>query len=225
MQFSPVVLLLAGICLLHTAAAVNLPHSIGVFSSSLFDSIQPNSDTNYILSPLSVLLDLSMALFGARGNTATELERSLKLTPPAASREQIGTAIRQLLAPLQSKASVLHVVNKIYVNQQSIIRPQYNSQLRTDFFATAESLDFGDAAGSAAKINDFVAANTNNLIRDVIAANELTPDTRMVLVNAVHFKSDWLHKFQAKKTWKDTFYLADKTEIQTDFMHATVSGI
>lgn len=45
----------------------------------------------------------------------------------------------------------------------------------------------------------------------------ITQGTALVLANAVHFKSGWLHKF--KETHDETFYLTPSKEITVKMMH------
>lgn len=41
---------------------------------------------------------------------------------------------------------------------------------------------------------------------------DITPDTRMVLLNAVYFKGNWAKKFEKEGTSDRTFYLNEKSE-------------
>lgn len=213
-----------------SAAAVaeqplDLTSSIGRFSVNLFGAIaNGRPDSSYILSPLSVLTDLSMARLGACGQTARELDAGLQLGAGRHTAPQIAAAFRSFLQPLQSAQSALHVVNKIYVNDQFTVKPQFNALVAGNFFATADALDFGQPSRAAAVINDYVASQTNQLIRNLVDAGQLSADTRMLLINAVYFKAAWLHPFEKWRTRKETFHLqsggADAGR-QVDFMHAT----
>jgi len=44
-------------------------------------------------------------------------------------------------------------------------------------------------------------------IRDLLKPGTVTPMTRLALVNAVYFKGDWLHKFDAANTKEMPFKL------------------
>jgi serpin B len=45
----------------------------------------------------------------------------------------------------------------------------------------------------------------------------------MYLINAIYFKSIWANRFDVTQTNKQTFYLADNTPVQTDFMNGRIS--
>ena len=43
--------------------------------------------------------------------------------------------------------------------------------------------------------------------------------TRLVLVNAVHFKDDWLHKFSEQGTFEEPFYNSKDSLVNIPMMH------
>jgi serpin B len=49
--------------------------------------------------------------------------------------------------------------------------------------------------GSRKTINGWVEGKTRGKIGNLIGPNVLRPLTRLVLVNAIHFKGTWLHSF------------------------------
>jgi serpin B len=53
----------------------------------------------------------------------------------------------------------------------------------------------------------------------------LTPDTAMVLVNAIYFKGDWLHPFDPNSTHDAPFHLLDGSDIQVEMMSQSLSGV
>lgn len=178
--------------------------------------------TDFVISPFSVLADLSMAYLGARGTTATELKSGLQL---CGTKRSIGNAFHDLLKPLQDSKSVLKVVNKIYPSVDVSVKANYNTVVTRDFFSSIQKLNFRNADESAKIINKYVANNTNNLITDLIDSSMLSPSTQLVLVNAVYFKSVWQFPFNTRSTQKDAFYKADGSIIQVDTMHLTVCKI
>ncbi|KOX72798.1 Antitrypsin [Melipona quadrifasciata] len=60
-------------------------------------------------------------------------------------------------------------------------------------------------------INTWVEKNTNNLIKNLISPDMLNAATRLVLVNAVYFKGQWLHKFDAELTMDMPFHVNKDT--------------
>lgn len=98
------------------------------------------------------------------------------------------------------------------------VKKSFNDVASKSFASESQSLDFGQNVQSAKTINTWVEDNTNNKIKDLIAPDNLSGDTRMVLVNAIYFKGFWTYQFDPKKTFKAPFYLNDVDSVETDFM-------
>ena len=67
---------------------------------------------------------------------------------------------------------------------------------------------------------------------EIVPASVLNERTRLVLVNAVYFKGDWKHKFDARATIEDDFHVSkDKTArvlmmyLKEDFYYAVNNDI
>ena len=58
---------------------------------------------------------------------------------------------------------------------------------------------------SRLQINQFVEDATNQKIKDLLENDDVNGDTRMVLVNAVYFKSNWQIPFKVGKTHSRNF--------------------
>ena len=55
-------------------------------------------------------------------------------------------------------------------------------------------------------INDWVAAETEDKIKNLVPADALNPDTSVVLVNAIYFRADWKYQFDKSKTREKNFF-------------------
>lgn len=178
---------------------------------------------NIIVSPLSVQTALGLALLGATGETYTQLFDGLKLSSTVgndAQRSAIADAFHQLLSPLETNP-MLKIANKIYVQNQYHIKPAFGQLAKEKFASETQTLDFADAGPSAATINAWVESKTNNRIKELISADALSADSRMVLVNAIYFKGSWLHQFPPAMTVKAPFYTTETESTDVDTMHVT----
>lgn len=97
-------------------------------------------------------------------------------------------------------------------------KPTFNEIAKKSFASESQSLDFAQTAQSAGTINKWVEDNTNNKIKDLISADSLGEDTRMVLVNAIYFKGFWTYQFDPKNTFKGPFYLNEQETVTVDYM-------
>jgi serpin B len=98
------------------------------------------------------------------------------------------------------------------------VKRSFNEVATKSFASEAQSIDFSQSAQSASTINGWVEENTNNKIKDLISADSLGADTRMVLVNAIYFKGFWTYQFDPKATFKAPFYLNEQDTVEVDFM-------
>lgn len=101
--------------------------------------------------------------------------------------------------------STFSLANKIYVQTGCKLNQQYEKTVVNEYRSGIEELNFADSDASAETINNFVEQKTNEKIKDLIAPDMLSADTRMVLVNAIYFKGDWLHPFDAENTYQGEF--------------------
>ena len=67
-------------------------------------------------------------------------------------------------------------------------------------------------------INDFVAAETKDKIKNIIKPENLNSRTVLLLVNAIYFKADWKHKFDKSRTEEKDFYLEGSIPQKTSMM-------
>lgn len=71
-------------------------------------------------------------------------------------------------------------------------------------------------------INAWVAERTYDLIPELLPSGVITPDTRMVLVNALYLKAPWSEPFDEGQTTSQPFTLVDGTTVDVQMMHADV---
>ena len=70
------------------------------------------------------------------------------------------------------------------------------------------------------KINRWVEKKTNDNITNLIPPlGMLSADTRLILVNAIYFKSPWLSKFMYHNTFSGSFFVSQNEEIKVNMMY------
>src|SRR5262249_24404422 len=81
-------------------------------------------------------------------------------------------------------------------------------------------LDFErDTEQARQTINAWVAKETRDKIKDLIAKDVLHKDTRLVLTNAIYFKAAWLENFFEAAPKKGNFKVSDGETVPVMFMH------
>ncbi|KAH8415940.1 hypothetical protein KR222_004330, partial [Zaprionus bogoriensis] len=186
------------------------------FSHKLYEALvaqKPNQ--NIIFSPFSIQTCAAMARLGALGETADQLDRGLELV--SKDTNQIAASFHQVLSAYEN-SPILHIANKIYVQQSYELKKEFSGLVTRQFLSAAENLDFANNVGAAAAINSWVEQKTNNLIKNLINPGVLNSDTRLVLVNAIHFKGEWVVPFDVHYTRDEAFFLNEADSIDVPMM-------
>lgn len=160
-----------------------------------------------------------MCLTGARSETAQELKELLHLTN--LRDEDILKMNNELIKNVNTglgKHVIINTANKIYPNNNFQLEKKFVDAVKNHFHGEVEQVDFSDASASSKKINDWVLVKTNNKIKDLIPASSINNLTRLILVNAIYFKGNWMQKFDVIDTSKEDFNCADGSKVKVEMM-------
>ncbi len=201
------------------------------FALDLYGQLRAN-DGNLAFSPYSISLALAMPYAGARGQTESEMAKTLHYT---LSQDRLHPAFNQLDQDLaregQASSSEEHplqlkIANAVWAEKTFSFLQPYLDLLAQNYGAGIQLADFINQREAVRKqINDWVAKQTNDKIKDLIPADALDAATRMVLVNALYFKADWANPFDPANTADAPFYLLDGSQVQSKQMSDHFSGI
>jgi serine protease inhibitor len=183
-------------------------------------AIQKGQNGNLFFSPASLRLALAMTYAGARGETAAEMSRALGLPADvAAMASSFGATIRRWNTSSDPKVKLV-VANRLWGQAGMAFVPDFLDQLRSGFDAPLERLDFAGAPEpSRIRINAFVEAKTQHLIKDLLAQGDIHAATRLVLTNAIYFKGEWRDAFKPSATKVEPFHLAPGEDVPAPLMH------
>ena len=187
-------------------------------------------DGNLILSPFSMSLALAMTYAGARGETESQMADTLHFDLPQGQLHPAFNALDQDLAPRGKAISddeeplQLNIANAIWAEQTYPFLQDFLDVIASNYGAGIALADFNNKYESIRKeINDWVYDETQEKIKDLIPEGILNSDTRMVLVNAIYFKADWLDQFDPVETHDYPFHLLDGTDVTVKFMKQNVA--
>ena len=191
--------------------------------AQLLAQLQASGTGNIALSPASIATALQMAYVGARGSTATEMATSLHVD--GMTHTDVAAAAARLLgelAPLaHDKDQLLDVVNTVWAQSGFPLTPAYDAMMRTGFGAGLRRTDFRQSEHARQTINAAIAAATRDKIRDLIGSGQITPDTRLVLTNAVYLKARWDAPFEPSETQPRAFHRGDGSAVTVPTMAQT----
>lgn len=150
-----------------------------------------NGSKNTMVSPLSVMLALSMTANGADGNTLAQMENVLggDLTI-----DEMNNYLYSYVKGLPSnKKSNLSIANSIWFRDSKCLSVKGEFlQKNADYYgADAYKAKFDN--GTVNDINSWVKKNTKGMINKVI---DSIPDTVMLyLINTIAFEAEWQSKY------------------------------
>ncbi|SFR99807.1 serpin B [Halomicrobium zhouii] len=199
------------------------------FALELHRHLAAGDGGNQFLSPYSISVALAMPFAGARGETREQMRETLRYT----LGEDVHPALADLQAELDSRATTtdptdgddvdafqLAVVNALWGREDYPFSEDYLALLEDHYGAGLEAADFaGDPEGERQRINQWVADATEDRIDDLLPPNAITPQTVLVLTNAIYFMASWYQEFDPEDTADGTFTALDGTESTVPMMH------
>ena len=171
---------------------------------------------NFIISPLSAYIDLSMVLNGASGNTASELMSVLMKN--ASSIDSLNKFNEYLCSELITldNTTELRIANSIWSNQSFEIEQSFIDVNENFYHAPSTSLDFSKSE-SFDLMNKWLDEATNGRIKEFQV--ERTPKLKLVIANALYFNSRWASPFDPKDTKDAEFINSDGSKSTVKMMH------
>ena len=199
------------------------------FALRLYRQLAAADSDNLFVSPYSISTSLSMVLAGARGNTAAELASALGVADAGtwdAERnvldQRIGTQTGiQPSEQSQAQPLVFESANSMFGQAGYPFEQPYLDVLARDYGSGVQAADFATQPEAARlAINDWVANQTEQRIKDLLAKGTIDDMTLAVLVNALYFKANWMKPFDPVATNDAPFQLLDGGPVSVPTLHS-----
>lgn len=194
------------------------------FAMDLYARLAGSNKGNMFLSPMSIHTALAMTRAGARGTTDRQMSRTLHLD---AAGDQAHASLALLTAKLnspprdfkQNPLYELSVVNALWGDRRYGFDPEFTALLKDSYGAPMHLVDFRAPEPVRKRINDWAAMQTRQKILDLIPQGLITPRTRLVLTNAIYFKSNWAHPFKKPATAVGEFRISPGKTVRPRMMN------
>ncbi len=212
------------------AGAKAAANSINAFAIDLYRQLLGGPDLkseNAVFSPTSILLALAMARGGARGQTAAQLDATLH----ANGWDALAAALNSLDQALASKnatwkdeegkahALSLKIANAAFGQRGWPIEPGYLNAIATALGSGLGLVDYRAGDETARKaINAWVSSHTAKRVPELLGPGDVDTLTRLVLVNAVYLKANWMEEFPVEATRLRAFTRLDRTKVMVPTM-------
>ena len=165
-------------------------------------------------SPLNLSLALAMAGEGAEGETFKQFADVIGWGE--ATKEEIGAYYKKMIAGLVTTDPQVSFssCNSFWAAKNLVLLDDYKSLLTRNFAAESFSVDFSDSA-TKDRINQWCSDKTDGKIPQMLS--ELSPATRLMLINALLFKAPWGLTWEVR-TGREFNGTTGKTK--KDYLHA-----
>jgi serpin B len=173
------------------------------FAFKLYGQLR-TTEGNLFFSPASIEAALAMTREGAAGNTLRQMSL---LLPRTAS------------FPVVGKNVTLESANALWIDKKFPVLEEFQTAVQEKYGAEIRPADFaGQPDVEREAVNRWVEAKTRDKIKNLLVPGSVMPDTRLILVNAIYFKGDWLHAFQKQKTADEPFWTAPDASASVPMM-------
>ncbi|CAH1776291.1 unnamed protein product [Owenia fusiformis] len=200
-----------------------LTKSMNAFAIDLYKEIvkqnKGNDTENVFISPISISMALSMMLLGTAGDTKTQMVETLHLKDTPGDIFHSAYACLKDFLFKDRKAFALQSANKLYRDKTLKVKEPFLESLNKFYDGAIEELDFKDSETSTKIINNWVAEQTMQMIKEVLVPGDIDTMTIMALVNAIYFKGSWVSQFKPENTKERIFHRLDKTTTPVTMMH------
>lgn len=178
---------------------------------------------NLFLSPYSISSALAMTYAGANGETKTEMEKVLRFTSGKTLPIAFAELNQHLMAGGDSKeGTTLQTANSLWLQTGESYLPEFQTVIVNSYKGFLEQVDYmQDPEMARKKINDWVEEKTNGRITDLLQSNDIQTSTRLVLVNAIYMKGNWMLPFKEENTKSGSFYVNNGNKIDSQMMEQT----
>ena len=187
------------------------------FAFHLFSEMNKmkSEQENWMISPFSLSMVLGMTSNGASGNTLTEIKKVLG--HENVSTEETNAFYKKLIKELGDldDTSQLNIANSVWAHNGIGLSDTFVEMNQKNYNAQVQNLDFA-SPNALTTINQWCAEQTNQTIPAIV--DEISEDTKLMLLNALYFKGVWKNKFEERYTITDDFTNVDGSIAKVSMM-------
>ncbi|KAM4537356.1 plasminogen activator inhibitor 1 [Odontesthes bonariensis] len=184
-----------------------------VFSQLTRDSVEKS----LAFSPYGVACVMAMAQLGADGNT----HRAITTAMGFSLQERGMPRQQRLLQRSLAREEGVDVASGVMLERKMSLEKGFRRALAKTFQTHPHQVDFSKADEAVEVINAWVSEHTAGAIPEFLASGSLTDETRLVLLNALHFQHLWKVPFDPKLTQERIFHCANGSTVPVHMMTLT----
>jgi serpin B len=164
-------------------------------------------DRNLVISSLSIDMALALCAAGASGETRDVLVDLLGAPDDLDAQNRKYCELLRSIDDGEKRPYRLAMANALWAARGCGLRPEFADMATDSYDAVVREVDFAGRTDEAiAAINRWAADKTQGNITELVNADLIRLDTRLVLTNAIHFKATWETKFDPNRTRNETWF-------------------
>jgi len=188
------------------------------FAAELFPRLA--TDGNLVFSPYSLASVLAVAQIGARGETESQITRVSRFPT---NRTQQATSLARIRKRFEVIGKDRHIQlsssTGVWLQKDYGFEENFLSLARKEHGAEISAVDFKGSSGAVlGQINKWIEKNTQGKLSGAVPGNSVTPETRLIMANAIYFKGQWASRFSKSATRNRPFHLTDTSTVEVPMM-------
>jgi len=197
------------------------------FAFKLYKAIKPDS-SNFIISPFSLNIALSVVNEGARGSTRQEIDSLLSIREISKRATEYNKFIHKTTDLYDTKfknciegdqgkirKNEIFLANSLWINDDVEIDPGFIATIKENYQSDLFTFNKHNIISSNKKLNNWISEKTNEKIPEIKGLNE---DIGISIVNVIYFMGEWNSPFDVKKTKVKKFYAINREKIVVNYM-------
>ena len=170
---------------------------------------------NAVSSPMSIGSAFSLSRAGASADSGATLDMVFGF--PEVGLHSAANAVDLRLAEASVGPTTLEVASRLFPDDGFSPRPEFLHTAAAQYGAVVQPIDTADGAAAADAVNGWVSQSTRGLIPTIVTEN-VVQNQKLVLVNTVYLKADWIEPFLPEFTSDGQFAAGDNQSVTVPFM-------
>ncbi|XP_041094272.1 plasminogen activator inhibitor 1-like isoform X2 [Polyodon spathula] len=177
----------------------------------------PAAERNLVFSPYGLSTVMGMVQLGAAGQTYAQVRGAMGY---AVEDRWVPQTLRKICASLSGEGA-LQTASAAFVHRKLRLEKPFRHRLAKVFQQLPKQVDFRDTQTATAVVNRWVSDNTMGMLPHFLSSDALSSETRLLLLNAIHFQGRWKVPFEPQETRERLFHCANGSSMLVPMMQQT----
>jgi serpin B len=203
-----------------SAEARGLSTTNNEFALDMYHQLRTVKPGNLFFAPASISTAFAMTVAGARGQTKEQIADALHFELGEPGLHEAFADLLGLWKSPEQSAYELRIANRLWGQKGYEFRSNFLETTRDAYGAELAQADFAQSPEEVrGEINEWVARQTNDKIRDMLGEGVVNPEMRLMLINAIYFKGKWQEPFNEEQTADMPFFVSNDRSVEVPMMY------